>query len=69
MTDDATRKALALAFLDVDDHETAISAVGHALEILADLTERDEPYATRSINEMRAAAGRVFDLINAMENP
>jgi hypothetical protein len=50
-----------------DDPQAAIRAIGEALEGLADLTERNEPYASRSIAEMRAAAARVYDLIHLLD--
>jgi len=46
-------------FDDVDD---IIAAVSDYLEDKADETEREEPYATNSINRMREAAAEVRNI-------
>lgn len=48
--------------LPIDGTEEAIKAISDALEDYADLTEAQEPYATRSIQEYRKAAEQVRNL-------
>lgn len=50
-----------LTHLDIED---AIEFVSDLLDDIADEIQRDEPYAIKTINELRNAATQVFDLTN-----
>lgn len=47
-----------------EDIEEIIYSVSEMLELIADDTKKNEPYATNSINRMESAAREVFGLTN-----
>jgi len=47
-----------------EDIEEIIYSVSEMLELMADDTKKNEPYATNSINRMESAAREVFELTN-----
>lgn len=60
-------KALLDCFTNLPEVDEALEAIETALLDQADAMAQAEPYATRTIQSLRDAAGRVRDLIDVVD--